>query len=64
MTFTTTLHLPLARLLLPKALLPLVEALGYNDGFRRLWKFHLAYCEGGFRARCIDIHQVALVVNP
>ncbi|MBM3506748.1 MAG: class I SAM-dependent methyltransferase [Alphaproteobacteria bacterium] len=44
--------------------LPLVEALSFDRRFRRLWDFYLAYCEGGFRARTIDLHQVALVTNP
>ena len=44
--------------------LPLVEAQGLNGRFRRLWEFYLAYCEGGFRAGCIDLRQVALAVNP
>ena len=44
--------------------LPLVEALGFDRRFLRLWEFYLAYCEGGFRARCIDLHQVALSANP
>jgi cyclopropane-fatty-acyl-phospholipid synthase len=33
---------------------------GLDDRFRRLWRYYLAYCEGGFRARTIDVMQVAL----
>ncbi len=44
--------------------LPLVEAQGLNGRFRGLWEFYLAYCEGGFRAGCIDLRQVALAANP
>ena len=28
-----------------------VAALGFDDTFRRMWEFYLAYCEAGFRAR-------------
>lgn len=34
---------------------------GFDDHFIRLWKFYLAYCEAGFRAGNIDVHQVSLV---
>jgi cyclopropane-fatty-acyl-phospholipid synthase len=34
---------------------------GLDDRFRRLWRYYLAYCEGGFRARTIDVMQVGLV---
>ena len=47
-----------------RAALPRVGALGFDARFRRLWDFYLAYCEGGFRARSIDLHQLALIVNP
>ena len=33
---------------------------GLDERFRRLWRFYLAYCEGGFRARTIDLMQVSL----
>jgi cyclopropane-fatty-acyl-phospholipid synthase len=33
---------------------------GLDDRFRRLWRYYLAYCEAGFRARTIDVMQVAL----
>ncbi len=28
---------------------------GFDDRFRRLWDYYLAYCEGGFRAGTIDV---------
>ena len=28
--------------------------------FRRMWRFYLAYCEAGFRARYLDVHQLTL----
>ncbi len=34
---------------------------GFDDRFIRLWKFYLSYCEGGFLAGNIDVHQVTLV---
>ncbi|MBI1179414.1 MAG: methyltransferase domain-containing protein [Alphaproteobacteria bacterium] len=33
---------------------------GLDERFRRLWRYYLAYCEGGFRARTIDVMQVGL----
>lgn len=36
---------------------------GFDARFVRLWKFYLDYCEGGFRAGNIDVHQVTLVKN-
>lgn len=40
-----------------EAALPQVEALGYDTRFVRLWRFYLAYCEAGFRAGSVDVHQ-------
>ncbi|MEN3952106.1 cyclopropane-fatty-acyl-phospholipid synthase family protein [Iodidimonas sp. SYSU 1G8] len=34
---------------------------GLDDRFRRLWRYYLAYCEGGFRANTIDVMQVGLI---
>ena len=34
---------------------------GFDDRFVRLWRYYLAYCEGGFRAGTIDVHQVTLI---
>ena len=28
---------------------------GFDEAFRRMWEFYLAYCEGGFRAAAIDV---------
>jgi cyclopropane-fatty-acyl-phospholipid synthase len=36
-----------------------IAALGFDDRFKRLWTYYLAYCEGGFRAGNIDVRQVA-----
>jgi cyclopropane-fatty-acyl-phospholipid synthase len=34
---------------------PAIAALGYTERFKRLWRYYLAYCEGGFRADNIDV---------
>lgn len=36
---------------------------GFDDRFRRLWRFYLAYCEAGFRSRRTDVIQLALSTN-
>jgi cyclopropane-fatty-acyl-phospholipid synthase len=37
-----------------------VRALGFDERFRRMWRFYLAFCEGGFRERRIHDVQVLL----
>jgi cyclopropane-fatty-acyl-phospholipid synthase len=37
-----------------------IRPLGFDDRFRRLWNYYLAYCEAGFRTGSIDVMQVAL----
>jgi cyclopropane-fatty-acyl-phospholipid synthase len=37
-----------------------LEANGYDERFRRLWRYYLAFCEAGFRAGDIDVVQLAL----
>ena len=32
-----------------------LEAHGYDRRFRRMWRYYLAFCEAGFRARRIDV---------
>jgi cyclopropane-fatty-acyl-phospholipid synthase len=39
---------------------PSVQALGFDDTFRRMWEFYLAYCEAGFRAGYLDVAQISL----
>ncbi|MFL0356429.1 class I SAM-dependent methyltransferase [Erythrobacter sp. GH1-10] len=34
---------------------------GFDERFIRLWRYYLSYCEGGFLAGNIDVHQVTLV---
>jgi cyclopropane-fatty-acyl-phospholipid synthase len=36
-----------------------IRPLGFDERFRRLWRYYLAYCEGGFTAGSIDLVQVA-----
>jgi cyclopropane-fatty-acyl-phospholipid synthase len=37
-----------------------VTALGFDERFRRMWRYYLSYCEGGFRAGRTDVRQVVL----
>jgi cyclopropane-fatty-acyl-phospholipid synthase len=37
-----------------------LAAHGYDERFQRMWRYYLAFCEGGFRARHIDVVQTAL----
>ena len=39
---------------------PELDALGYDERFRRTWRFYLAYCEAGFRAGLTDVWQYRL----
>ena len=34
---------------------------GFDEKFVRLWRYYLAYCEGGFRGGSIDVAQVTLI---
>ncbi len=34
---------------------PRIEALGFDDTFRRLWTYYLCYCEVGFQRGLIDV---------
>ena len=38
-----------------------IEPLGFDDRFRRLWDYYLAYCEAGFREGAIDVGLYTLV---
>lgn len=40
---------------------PEVKSQGFDDRFMRTWRFYLAYCEAGFRARATDVVQAVLV---
>jgi cyclopropane-fatty-acyl-phospholipid synthase len=38
-----------------------IIAMGFDERFKKLWRFYLSYCEAGFRARTTDVMQVSLV---
>jgi cyclopropane-fatty-acyl-phospholipid synthase len=38
----------------------LVDALGFDETFRRMWDFYLAYCEAGFATGYLDDVQLVL----
>ena len=39
---------------------PDIRAQGFDERFRRMWKYYLAYCEAGFRTGRIDVLQFGL----
>jgi cyclopropane-fatty-acyl-phospholipid synthase len=39
---------------------PEIAAQGFDERFRRLWRFYLSYCEAGFRAGATDVYQFLL----
>ncbi len=39
---------------------PAIAALGFDERFRRLWRFYLAYCEAGFATGSTDVVQFHL----
>ena len=41
-----------------RAAWPELAGLGFDERFRRLWEYYLAYCEAGFRSGNIDVRQV------
>ncbi|MGF1474178.1 MAG: class I SAM-dependent methyltransferase [Geminicoccaceae bacterium] len=38
-----------------------VQALGFDDRFRRMWNFYLASCAAAFKSRTTDVTQLSLV---
>jgi cyclopropane-fatty-acyl-phospholipid synthase len=36
---------------------PAIKELGFDERFRRLWRYYLCYCEAGFEHRQIDVGQ-------
>ncbi|SEQ51172.1 cyclopropane-fatty-acyl-phospholipid synthase [Amphritea atlantica] len=38
-----------------------LEQLGYDERFRRLWRYYLCYCEGGFEEGTIDVGLYQLI---
>jgi cyclopropane-fatty-acyl-phospholipid synthase len=41
-----------------------VDALGFDETFRRMWSLYLAYSEAGFRTGYLDVQQMTLVKSP
>jgi cyclopropane-fatty-acyl-phospholipid synthase len=40
-----------------------VQKLGFDERFQRMWDFYLAWCEGAFRERYINVAHVLLAKN-
>ena len=36
---------------------PTIEAMGFDDRFRRMWRYYLAYCQAGFELGRISVQQ-------
>jgi cyclopropane-fatty-acyl-phospholipid synthase len=43
---------------------PRIQALGFDETFRRMWELYLAYCEAGFRAGYLGVSQLQLTREP
>jgi cyclopropane-fatty-acyl-phospholipid synthase len=41
-----------------RAAWPTLVPLGFDERFRRMWEYYLAYCEAGFRSGNIDVRQL------
>jgi cyclopropane-fatty-acyl-phospholipid synthase len=41
-----------------RAAWPDLTPLGFDERFRRMWEYYLAYCEAGFRSGNIDVRQM------
>jgi cyclopropane-fatty-acyl-phospholipid synthase len=39
---------------------PVISAHGFDETFRRMWEFYLAYCEAGFAAGYLDVAHLTL----
>lgn len=37
-----------------------IETMGFDDRFRRMWKFYLSYCEAGFKIGTVDLAQIRI----
>lgn len=38
-----------------------IATLGFDERFRKLWRFYLSYCEAGFKAGSTDVYQLTAV---
>ena len=43
---------------------PAIHAQGFDETFRRMWEFYLAYCEAGFRTGYLGVSQLQLTRTP
>jgi cyclopropane-fatty-acyl-phospholipid synthase len=43
---------------------PRVHLLGFDETFRRMWEFYLAYCEAGFRTGYLGVSQLQITRGP
>jgi cyclopropane-fatty-acyl-phospholipid synthase len=39
---------------------PQIQVQGFDQRFKRIWEYYLAYCEAGFRVGFTDVRQVTL----
>lgn len=42
---------------------PQIRQLGFDQRFKRMWAFYLAYCEAGFRTDAIDVAQYRIELS-
>lgn len=40
---------------------PTITTLGFDEKFRRIWRYYLAYCEAGFACGTTNVHHIAFV---
>jgi cyclopropane-fatty-acyl-phospholipid synthase len=43
---------------------PAIHAQGFDETFRRMWEFYLAYCEAGFRTGYLGVSQLQITRRP
>ena len=43
---------------------PRIQQLGFDETFRRMWEFYLAYCEAGFRTGYLGVSQLQMTRQP
>jgi len=43
---------------------PHIQTLGFDETFRRMWEFYLAYCEAGFRTGYLGVSQLQITREP
>ena len=41
-----------------------ITGLGFDERFYRMWRYYLAYCEGGFRHGALDVGLYMLEADP